>query len=82
MKERDEENPTDSRSVQPSTKVEEYFRAYAVRASRMNGWQLEEEMARKLEMLDELNEAGQKEVSLIERTMREIEILQAQKKES
>lgn len=57
---------------------ENYFAKYTAKASRMNGWQLEEELARKLVAFDELKEekANMAAAESLEKTMREIEILQ------
>ncbi len=68
-------------------KADKYFVEYANKVSRMNGWKTEEELARKLVILDELNEDDEsqeerKQNELKEKTMREIEILQAHKEKT
>jgi hypothetical protein len=62
-----------------SKKDEEYFLKYANKISKMNGWMIEEELARKIIEFDELEEEDNE---LREKTMREIEILQQHKEAS
>ncbi len=55
---------------------EAYFLLYKDKASKMKGWQLTSEIAKRLEAFDLLKNAGDpQEARMMERAMRQIEIL-------
>lgn len=62
-----------------SEHTKKHFAKYTSRVSRMNAWMIEEELARKLADYDQVQENAEDDLELKERTMREIEILQARK---
>ena len=60
---------------EPSSTEETYFTNYADKAAKMNGWQLTNELAIRLESFDLMKNDPAEDPKMIDRAMRQIEIL-------